>query len=61
MLTVIETEVFREWSAKVWADDEREAFINFIADNPEAGDVIKHTGGLRKVRPSSTPCRTNFC
>lgn len=50
MLTVIESEVFREWAAKVWADDEREAFIDFISVNPEAGDVIKSSGGLRKVR-----------
>lgn len=49
-MTVIESEVFREWAAKVWADVEREAFIDFIAANPEAGDVIKSSGGLRKVR-----------
>ncbi|MFT4178357.1 MAG: hypothetical protein QM612_02685 [Thermomonas sp.] len=42
--------MFREWAAKVWADDEREAFIDFISTNPEAGDVIKSSGGLRKVR-----------
>ncbi len=26
------------------------AFVDFIAANPEAGDVIPDTGGLRKVR-----------
>jgi hypothetical protein len=31
-------------------DSEREAFTAFIAGNPEAGDVIPDTDGVRKVR-----------
>ncbi|PRC94330.1 transcriptional regulator [Solimicrobium silvestre] len=31
-------------------DTEREEFIDWIADNPLAGDVISGSGGLRKVR-----------
>ena len=50
MLTVIETQEFMAWSALVWSDAEREAFIDWIADHPEAGDVIPGSGGLRKVR-----------
>ena len=50
MLTVIETEEFMAWAAQVWSDAERHAFIDWIADNPEAGDVIPGSGGLRKVR-----------
>ena len=34
----------------VWEDAEREAFVDFIAWNPETGDVIPETGGVRKVR-----------
>ncbi len=34
----------------VWDEGEREAFVDFIAANPEAGDVIPETGGVRKVR-----------
>ena len=34
----------------MWNDDEREQFIGWIASNPDAGDVIPGTGGLRKVR-----------
>jgi hypothetical protein len=26
------------------------AFVDFIARNPEAGDVIQDTGGIRKIR-----------
>jgi hypothetical protein len=31
-------------------EDEREAFVDYVAANPEAGDLIPETGGLRKVR-----------
>jgi len=35
---------------RVWSDAEREKFVDFIAGNPEPGDLIPETGGLRKVR-----------
>ncbi len=50
MLTVIETPVFLRYAAKVWDDAEREAFIAWLAEHPDAGDLIQGTGGLRKVR-----------
>ncbi len=50
MLTVIETEIFQRSAADVFTAADLEAFIEFIAVNPEAGDVIPATGGLRKVR-----------
>lgn len=50
MLTVIESPEFIDCAAKVWSTDERHAFIDWISDNPEAGDVIAGSGGLRKVR-----------
>jgi hypothetical protein len=34
----------------VWNDEERLSFIDYIARNPEAGDVIPETGGVRKIR-----------
>jgi mRNA-degrading endonuclease RelE of RelBE toxin-antitoxin system len=50
MLTVIETPMFLRYSADVWSDDEREAFVDWIAENPEAGDVMPGFTPLRKVR-----------
>ena len=50
MLTVIETPEFIACAVKVWSTGERHTFIDWIAVNPEAGDVIPSTGGLRKVR-----------
>jgi len=51
MLTVVETPVYLTWAAQVWPEEgEREEFVNWIAANPDAGSVIKETGGIRKVR-----------
>ncbi len=50
MLTVIETPMFMRYAAKVWDDAERDEFIAWLAEHPDAGDVIAATGGLRKVR-----------
>jgi len=50
MLTVIETEMFQRYAARVWNDDERMAFIDWISVNPLAGDVIPGVAPLRKVR-----------
>ena len=50
MLTVIETPEFIAWSAPIWSDAERGEFIDFISQNPLAGDVIPGAGSLRKVR-----------
>jgi hypothetical protein len=48
--TVAETPVFQRYAAELWSGTEREQFINFIAANPEAGDLIRGSGGCRKVR-----------
>ena len=50
MRTVAETPVFVRYTAEVWSEAERQEFINFIAANPEAGDIIRGSGGCRKVR-----------
>jgi hypothetical protein len=50
LITVAETAPFVRQAAKLWSDEDRIAFVDFIAANPDAGDVIPDTGGLRKVR-----------
>lgn len=50
MFTVIETPTFQKQAAKVWSQEERFVFIDWIAQNPEAGDVIPGADGARKVR-----------
>jgi hypothetical protein len=49
-ITVAETPLFVRQAAEVWSDDERESFVDFIAKNPQMGDVIPDTGGVRKIR-----------
>lgn len=49
-MTVAETPLFLRQAEAVWDDAERWSFVDFIAANPEAGDVIPETGGVRKVR-----------
>src|SRR5437762_4402608 len=49
-ITVAETPLFVRQAAEVWDDAERDAFIEFIARNPEEGDLVPETGGVRKIR-----------
>jgi hypothetical protein len=48
--TVIETPTFQKQAEKLWTQDERWAFIDWIAANPLAGDVLPGADGARKVR-----------
>jgi hypothetical protein len=45
MHTVVETAEFQKQAKAVWSDAEREAFIEWIAANPDAGDVIPGADG----------------
>ncbi|HEY3983229.1 type II toxin-antitoxin system RelE/ParE family toxin [Cedecea sp.] len=49
----IETPIFTEDVLTLLNDEEYRAFQLHLAENPTAGDVIKETGGLRKVRWAS--------
>jgi len=49
-MTVIETPFFLRKAAGLLAEEERLLLIAFVGANPEAGDVIPESGGVRKVR-----------
>ncbi|GAB6391701.1 MAG: type II toxin-antitoxin system RelE/ParE family toxin [Treponematales bacterium] len=49
-LTVVETPSFLRDSKGLLIDDEREALVNYLAYHPTAGDRMRGTGGVRKVR-----------
>lgn len=49
-LTVAQTPLFEKYAARIWSEAELDQFVNWIANNPLAGDVIPGSGGLRKVR-----------
>ncbi len=50
MFTVVETALFSKLWPAYWLEEERGAFAAHLAGHPDAGDVIRGTGGLRKVR-----------
>jgi hypothetical protein len=37
-------------AALYWTEEERGAFAAFIAEHPNAGDLVPESGGIRKVR-----------
>jgi hypothetical protein len=50
LITVAETPTFIKQAAKLWTDEDRDEFVDHIAADPDAGDVVPDTGGLRKIR-----------
>jgi len=50
MLTIIESPLFTKLWPDYWSEEERGDFSVFVANNPEAGDVIPGSGGCRKIR-----------
>lgn len=54
MFTVIETPTFQRIWPYYWTEEERGEFAAFIAENPDTGDVVRNSGGVRKVRWTRT-------
>ncbi|ABL68596.1 MULTISPECIES: type II toxin-antitoxin system RelE/ParE family toxin [Paracoccus] len=50
MQTVVETPIFTRQTEKLFDEDEKRELIDFLAENPMAGDEIPGTGGVRKLR-----------
>jgi hypothetical protein len=50
MLTVVESPIFQRLWPRYWDEDERAEFASFIALNPDAGAVIRGSGGVRWAR-----------
>jgi hypothetical protein len=50
MFTVVETPTFIRRAEKLLSAEQHDELIAFLANNPEAGDVIQDTAGVRKVR-----------
>jgi len=49
-MTVVETQEFLRRAKPLMSDSMRADLVAFVAANPEAGEVIPGTGGVRKVR-----------
>lgn len=49
-IAVVETPQFLATSRKLMDEAERTSLVLFLAFNPEAGDLVPGTGGVRKLR-----------
>ncbi len=49
-MVFVETKVFTRQIIKLLPDDEYRELQNELLANPEAGDIIQKSGGLRKIR-----------
>jgi len=50
VLTFIETKLFTQLVAQYLSDEEYRQLQHAMAANPEAGDVVRGSGGVRKLR-----------
>jgi hypothetical protein len=50
MFTIVETESFEHTCPCYWTEQEYDEFLTFITENPSTGDVVRSSGGMRKVR-----------
>jgi hypothetical protein len=49
-MTVVETARFLKDVRPLLSNSEREELVAFVGANPEAGEIIPETGGVRKIR-----------
>ncbi len=49
-MTVVETAEFLKKASSLMSESAREDLVTFIAQNPEAGEIVPETGGVRKLR-----------
>ena len=49
-MTVVETGEFLKHAKPLMTDSERAGLVAFVGTNPEAGEIIAETGGVRKIR-----------
>ena len=50
MHTVVELPHYQKRAEHLLSVSEREYIVRCLADNPESGDLIRETGGVRKLR-----------
>lgn len=50
LITVVETGVFLRQADRICSAEERDALVDYVACNPEAGDIVPGAGGVRKLR-----------
>lgn len=51
-LSIVETLTFLRQSERILNEEEKDTLVQTLAFNPEAGEIIPGTGGIRKLRLS---------
>ncbi len=49
-MEIAETSIFTKEITRILSDDAYREFQSYLAEHPKSGDVIKGSGGLRKIR-----------
>ena len=53
MLTILESPQFTKLWPDYWSEKEHGEFTAYLASNPEAGEIVRGSGGCRKMRWTS--------
>jgi len=53
MFTFIETKLFTRLADEYLPDEQLSRLQHYLNENPEAGDIIRESGGVRKLRWSA--------
>jgi hypothetical protein len=54
MFTFIETKLFSRLADEYLPDDQLSRLQSYLNESPEAGDIIRESGGVRKLRWGAT-------
>ncbi len=52
LISVVETPAYLRKAERVLSEEQRTEIVNVIANSPDIGDLIRGSGGVRKVRVS---------
>lgn len=50
MQTIVELSLYQKRAIDLLDQEERREIIDYLASNPDAGDIMQGTGGIRKLR-----------
>ncbi|WP_257267133.1 type II toxin-antitoxin system RelE/ParE family toxin [Endozoicomonas sp. ONNA2] len=50
MQTIVELSIYQKRAIDLLDQEERREIIDYLASNPDAGDIMQGTGGIRKLR-----------
>ena len=53
LITIVELPEYIKRVEKILSEDERDDLLYYLSSNPKAGNLMKGTGGVRKLRWAS--------